>query len=137
MPRKGHTEEEILRALREVEAGETGTAVCRKLGISEQTLYVWKKKYAGVGLSELRQRLVHGHARAAVLRAQLMFERNAMAGRPGAGENARTDIGQDAAVQRRGRRWRRCWRAHDLATTPLAARLAACLAALDFIMSIH
>jgi putative transposase len=55
MPRKGHTEEEILRALREVEAGETGTAVCRKLGISEQTLYVWKKKYAGFGLSELRE----------------------------------------------------------------------------------
>jgi putative transposase len=55
MPRKGHTEEEILRALREVESGETGTAVCRKLGISEQTLYVWKKKYAGFGLSELRE----------------------------------------------------------------------------------
>jgi len=55
MPKRGHTEEEILRALREVEAGATGAAVCRKLGISEQTLYVWKKKYAGFGLSELRQ----------------------------------------------------------------------------------
>ena len=55
MPKKGYTEEEILRALGEVEVEETGVAVCRKLGISEQTLYAWKKKYAGLGLSELRQ----------------------------------------------------------------------------------
>ncbi len=55
MPRKSHTEEEILRALQEVEAGTTGATVCRKLGISEQTLYIWKKKYAGLGLSELRE----------------------------------------------------------------------------------
>jgi putative transposase len=55
MPKRGHTEEEILRALREVEAGATGAAVCRNMGISEQTLYIWKKKYAGFGLSELRE----------------------------------------------------------------------------------
>jgi putative transposase len=29
--------------------------VCRQVGISEQTLYVWKRKYAGLGLSELRE----------------------------------------------------------------------------------
>jgi transposase-like protein len=52
MPKNGHTEEEILRALRDVEAGETGVAVCRKYGISQQTLYPWKKKYAGLGSSE-------------------------------------------------------------------------------------
>jgi len=40
MPKRGHSEEEILRALREVEASSTGAAVCPKLGISEQTLYV-------------------------------------------------------------------------------------------------
>jgi putative transposase len=27
---------------------------CRRVGISEQTFYVWKSKYAGLGLSELR-----------------------------------------------------------------------------------
>ncbi len=42
MPKKGHTEEEILRALRKVEAGVTGAAMSRKRGISEQTLYVRK-----------------------------------------------------------------------------------------------
>jgi putative transposase len=55
MPRKGHTEEQILQALRQVEGGEKATEICRKLGISEQTFYTWKRKYAGIGLSELRE----------------------------------------------------------------------------------
>jgi len=51
--RKGHSEEEILRVLREAKSGETVVEVCRKHGISQQTFYLWKKKYAGLGLSEL------------------------------------------------------------------------------------
>lgn len=55
MARKGHSEEEILWVLREAEAGETIVEVCRKHGISQQSFYAWKKKYAGLGLSELRE----------------------------------------------------------------------------------
>jgi putative transposase len=55
MPRKGHTEEQILQVLRQAEGGEKVVEVCRKLGISEQTFYTWKRKYAGMGLSELRE----------------------------------------------------------------------------------
>jgi putative transposase len=55
MPRKGHTEEQILQTLRQAEGGEKVTEICRKLGISEQTFYTWKRKYAGMGLSELRE----------------------------------------------------------------------------------
>ncbi len=55
MPRKGHTEEQILQALRQAEGGEKAAEICRKLGISEQTFYTWKRKYAGIGLSELRE----------------------------------------------------------------------------------
>ncbi len=55
MARKVHSEEEILRVLREAESGETVVEVCRKHGISQQTFYLWKKKYAGLGLSELRE----------------------------------------------------------------------------------
>jgi putative transposase len=55
MPRKGYTEEQILQALRQAEGGEKATEICRKLGISEQTFYTWKRKYAGLGLSELRE----------------------------------------------------------------------------------
>jgi len=55
MPRKGHTEEQILQALRQAEGGEKAAETCRKLGISEQTFYTWKRKYSGIGLSELRE----------------------------------------------------------------------------------
>jgi len=55
MARKGHSEEEILRVLREAESGETVVEVCRKHGISQQSFYLWKKKYSGLGLSELRE----------------------------------------------------------------------------------
>lgn len=55
MGKRGHSEEEILRVLREAETGKTVVEVCRKHGISQQSFYLWKKKYAGLGLSELRE----------------------------------------------------------------------------------
>jgi putative transposase len=55
MGKKGHSEEEILRVLREAESGDTVVEICRKHGISQQTFYLWKKKYAGLGLNELRE----------------------------------------------------------------------------------
>jgi hypothetical protein len=54
MPRKGHTEGQILQTLRQAEGGEKAAEICRKLGISEQMFFTWKRKYAGVGLSEVR-----------------------------------------------------------------------------------
>ena len=53
--RRGHTEEQILAALRQAEGGTTVVEICRDVGISEQTFYVWKRKYVGLGLSELRE----------------------------------------------------------------------------------
>ena len=55
MAKRGHTEEQILRVLREAESGTTVVEVCRKHGISQQSFYLWKKKYSGLGLSELRE----------------------------------------------------------------------------------
>ncbi len=55
MPKKGHSEEQILRALRQAESGTKVSEICREHGISEATFYIWKKKYAGLGLSELRE----------------------------------------------------------------------------------
>ena len=55
MGKKGHSEEEILQVLREAESGDTVVEICRKHGISQQTFYLWKKKYAGLGLNELRE----------------------------------------------------------------------------------
>ena len=55
MPRKGHSEEVIVFALRQVENGAKVPEVCRKLGVSEQTFYRWKAAYGGLGVSELRE----------------------------------------------------------------------------------
>ena len=44
MPKKGHTEEQIVAVLRQVEAGARVEDVCRKTGISEATYYLWKRQ---------------------------------------------------------------------------------------------
>ena len=55
MGKRVHSEEEILRVLREAESGDTVVEICRKHGISQQIFYLWKRKYAGLGLNELRE----------------------------------------------------------------------------------
>ena len=55
MPRKGQSEERIVYALRQVEGGQKVSEVCRELGVSTQTFYSWKRRYAGLGLNELRE----------------------------------------------------------------------------------
>ena len=55
MPKSGHTEEQIVGVLRQVEAGARVDDVCRKIGISQATYYLWKRKYTGVGVNELRE----------------------------------------------------------------------------------
>jgi putative transposase len=51
MPKKRLSEEQISFALRQTESGTLVPEICRKLGISEPTLYRWKKKkFAGMGL---------------------------------------------------------------------------------------
>jgi putative transposase len=49
------TEEQIAFALKQAELGTRVEEVCRKMGISEATFYIWKKRYGGVGPSELRR----------------------------------------------------------------------------------
>lgn len=49
------TEAQIAFALKQAELGTKVEEVCRKLGISEATFYNWKKKYGGLGPSELRR----------------------------------------------------------------------------------
>jgi putative transposase len=49
------SEEQIAYALRQVESGTAVADVCRQVGVSEATFYVWKKKFAHLGVSELRR----------------------------------------------------------------------------------
>ena len=55
MKKSKFTEEQIAFALRQAESGTRVAVVCRKMGISEQTYFRWKKKYGGLGVSELRR----------------------------------------------------------------------------------
>ena len=42
-------------ALKQAELGTAVGEICRKMGVSEATFYVWRKKYGGVGPSELKR----------------------------------------------------------------------------------
>jgi putative transposase len=55
MKQKRYTEEQIAFALRQAESGTAVVEVTRKMGISEQTFYRWKKKFAGMGVAEVRR----------------------------------------------------------------------------------
>ena len=55
MKKSKFTEEQIAYVLRQVEGGAAPADVCRQMGVSEATFYIWKKKYAHLGVSELRR----------------------------------------------------------------------------------
>jgi putative transposase len=55
MKKSRFKEEQIVRILGELEAGQTAAATSRKHGVSEQTIYRWKSKYGGMDKTELRQ----------------------------------------------------------------------------------
>jgi putative transposase len=55
MKRSKFSEEQIAYALRQAESGTAAGDVCRQIGVSEATFYAWKKKFAHLGVSELRR----------------------------------------------------------------------------------
>ena len=55
MKKSRFTESQIVFALKQSETGVKVEEVCRKMGISESTFYNWKKKFGGLGITELRR----------------------------------------------------------------------------------
>ena len=55
MKKSRHSEEQIIKILKEAEAGIAINELCRKYGISDQTYYNWKAKYGGMTVSDAKK----------------------------------------------------------------------------------
>lgn len=78
MKKSKYTEEQIAYVLRQAEAGTPVEDVCRGMGISLATFYIWKKKYGELGASEVRRlrQLEDENARLKRLVADLTLDKN-------------------------------------------------------------
>lgn len=55
MKKSRYSEEQVAYALRQADGGTPVADVCRQMGIAEATFYIWKKKYANLGVAEVRE----------------------------------------------------------------------------------
>jgi putative transposase len=55
MKKSRYSGEQIAFALRQADSGIPVADVCRQMGIADATFYVWKRKYANLGVAELRR----------------------------------------------------------------------------------
>ena len=59
MRRKRHSAEEIVNKLREVDVelagGQTVPQACRKIGVTEQTYYRWRREYGGMKVNQAKR----------------------------------------------------------------------------------
>jgi putative transposase len=55
MKKSRHSEEQIIAAVKQMEAGRKTAEVAREVGVSEATLYSWKSKYGGLEVNEAKR----------------------------------------------------------------------------------
>ncbi len=55
MKRKRYTEEQIIKALKEQEAGRKVEDICREYGIAQSTFYKWKSRFGGMEVNEAKR----------------------------------------------------------------------------------
>jgi putative transposase len=90
-----YSDEQIAAALRQAEIGTSVADITRKLGISEATFYVWKKRFGSLGTPEIRElrQLRDENTRLKQVVADLTLDRNVLQdvlkknGKPGAPES--------------------------------------------------
>ena len=55
MKKAKHSEEKIIRAVKQMEAGRPVKELAREMGVTDQTLYNWKSKYGGMEVSDAKR----------------------------------------------------------------------------------
>lgn len=53
--KKRFTEEQIIQTLKRMERGEAVKDICREIGVSNQTIYLWKRKFGGMEVSDAKR----------------------------------------------------------------------------------
>ena len=78
--KKRYSEEQIIKAIKQHEAGTKVPDICRELGISEGTFYNWRAKYAGMEVNEAKRmkELESENAKLKKLLAEKLLEVEAM-----------------------------------------------------------
>ena len=80
MKKSRYTEEQVIGAVKQMEAGRKAKELARELGVSEATLYAWKSKYGGLEVNEARRLrdLEQENARLKKLVAELSLDKDAL-----------------------------------------------------------
>jgi putative transposase len=55
MKKAKHSEEKIIGAVKQMEAGRSVKEVAREMGVTDQTLYNWKSKYGGMEVADAKR----------------------------------------------------------------------------------
>ena len=78
--KKRYSEEQIIKAIKQHEAGNKVQDICRELGISDGTFYNWRSKYAGMEVNEAKRmkELESENAKLKKLLAEKLLEVEAM-----------------------------------------------------------
>lgn len=80
MKKTKHTEEQIIAAVKQMDAGRTAKELAREMGVTDQTLYNWKSKYGGMEVSEAKRlrQLEDENRRLKIALADVTLEREAL-----------------------------------------------------------